>query len=341
MANEQAPAPARDRWAGPPERLADVLFPYVCRPNFVIYDVSRKAVLNKPEIIKHAQLIRALSRLQANWSFRQDTMTKALEIVMERREGLTMWFDNDPAQASRWPEVQSARVRMLLRHWSQSVIKSRGYHTGWVRMVQGDIGRVDPNEDGTQYADGLDAGDGQAGAMAPARAIDDGQEGALPQPGAPDAQDGDGGDLPGAGPQPPDAQNGGLVPQLHHDGDDQGAVAPPPRARDDDGPLGALPQAGAPDAPPGDGGHLPGAMPQPPDAEDGDGGHLPGAMPQPRAPDAQDGDGPLLGAVAPRAPVDDGHSTDSDEQDLASLIQVQGRGSLELSSNRPIQSWAT
>ena len=203
MPKAQAQSQARDRWEGHPERLADVLCPYVCRPNFVIYDVSKKAVLNKPEIIKHRQLIRALANL---WSFRQETMTRALAIVLERREGLSLWFDGDQSQATRWPEVQSARVRTLLRHWSQSVIKSRGYHTGWVRMVQGGADRVDPNQDGTQLGEGL--GDqGQPGAV---------DDGSLP----PEAQDGDGqgamappapvavddGPLPGA--LPPEAQDG-------------------------------------------------------------------------------------------------------------------------------------
>ena len=90
----------------------------------------------KEEVKKQGKLLRLFRKLQPNFSIGRLDLELALTTVLqEKRDEIQSWFGGDATQIESWPGSTARRIRTLLRHFSQAVLKSRGHQCTWVQSI--------------------------------------------------------------------------------------------------------------------------------------------------------------------------------------------------------------
>ncbi len=121
----------RARFDGDGKSLADVLEPYVQRPDFLPYDDSPTDARLQPRLILRNRCMWAqLREIQHNLSFRAKTTLDAFH-ELRKRKGDT--WPLDEAQSKDWAETVSTRLRIQARHIQQASLKSPS--TAWLREL--------------------------------------------------------------------------------------------------------------------------------------------------------------------------------------------------------------
>ena len=138
----------RDRYDGPISALADALRPSVTCPNWLVYTTNPGDRMDKDTIRAHgAVACAALATYRPTGRFVKTTWKQAMQLLVNELSPATLhkWFFGSEDHKSQWPGIQASRMRVLLRHWSQAVVKARGFHTGWVNMVRSSPAKSSPN----------------------------------------------------------------------------------------------------------------------------------------------------------------------------------------------------
>ena len=121
---------ARARYSGSVENLIETLRPHIHGPRWITYAEDVDAKLNKAAVVSKRGLLCSLRRLQGNLSFTQASMESALAEILKTTE----WVK--PEEAQGWCEKNAKRLRVMLRHVSQALLKSKGAAPKWLNFLQ-------------------------------------------------------------------------------------------------------------------------------------------------------------------------------------------------------------
>ena len=126
----QAP-PKKDYFAGTSLDIINVISDLITVPNFIQYSDETRSKLDKNRIFEHAELIRRLRALHPNMAFAKLKLESALKSHANDKG----WWKDDLQTKDEWAEVCGKRVRVMLRHFRQSMIKARGRSTHWITLI--------------------------------------------------------------------------------------------------------------------------------------------------------------------------------------------------------------
>ena len=122
----------KDFYQGSQESIVRALYEIIDKPSFIHYSEDSNSKLNKHKIFGHGALVRALAPLQPNLAFARRKLELSLEAIAIQR---SFFAPDDKRTLREWSSVCTARLRVLLRHFRQAVLKSRGCRSSWVRLV--------------------------------------------------------------------------------------------------------------------------------------------------------------------------------------------------------------
>ena len=115
--------PKRPRFDGEYAELLTALVPSVCRVVWITYDEDR-GELDRPEIIKHSDLIKRLYALMPTLCFKPSDLLVCFQQLREESLKTKTWACAlQPNEYEEWEAISAARLAALLRDFQQSKLK--------------------------------------------------------------------------------------------------------------------------------------------------------------------------------------------------------------------------
>lgn len=126
---------SRARFEGEHDALMGVLSKYATSPWWLKYPEDPECPIAKETIVSHALLLQDLAELAPNLSFTKTQIKAAFKAILES-ELATAWPLNGDEKKD-WMSKMDKRLRCLLRHTAQAILKRRGSGSHWLDMVFG------------------------------------------------------------------------------------------------------------------------------------------------------------------------------------------------------------
>jgi len=114
-------AKSRPRAEASPQELVEVLLPFVNGKRWLCYgEAMDKSPLQRLIVISHSKLLKAIMDAFGNLSLPPNCAEQAFTLIID--EKFKQWNLGEQYKAD-WAETMSKRLRTLLRHVSQALVK--------------------------------------------------------------------------------------------------------------------------------------------------------------------------------------------------------------------------
>lgn len=124
--------PPRKRWAGTHHGLAEVILPYVDHVSWLRYAEKGNSPVAPAVLIAKKELIRNLTELSSNLSFRKPIVKSAFHEIAEAKRFQEL---QEEADLEDWVETMTARLKVLCRHVAHSRV--RPTPPAWLQEIDG------------------------------------------------------------------------------------------------------------------------------------------------------------------------------------------------------------